>query len=101
MEPEDRRVDGRGGRVHSAAGARRGQGLPDADRRHLHDHRPRHGVEAVNKVEELLKQQTTFNLNGFVAIMNVCESVRVAIKNEEERVPEPEKTAVETQDNTI
>ena len=39
----DLRADGRGRRVHSDAGARRRQAVPDAGRRRLHDHRPRHG----------------------------------------------------------
>ena len=40
---QDHRADGRGGQLHSAAGARDRQGLPDADRRHLLDLGPRHG----------------------------------------------------------
>ena len=35
-------ADGRGRRVHPAAGARHRQAVPDADRGRLHDHRPRH-----------------------------------------------------------
>ncbi len=40
---EDHRADRRGGQLHSAAGARDRQGVPDADRRHLLDLGPRHG----------------------------------------------------------
>ena len=40
---EDHRADRRGGQLHSAAGARDRQGLPDADRGHLLDLGPRHG----------------------------------------------------------
>ena len=36
------RADGRGRRVHPAAGPRDREAVPDADRGRLHDHRPRH-----------------------------------------------------------
>ena len=40
---EDHRADRRGGQLHSGAGARDRQGVPDADRGHLLDLGPRHG----------------------------------------------------------
>ena len=39
----DLQADGRGRRLHPDAGAPRRQAVPDAGRRRLHDHRPRHG----------------------------------------------------------
>ena len=43
VEQEDHGADGRGGQLHQAAGASDRQAVPDADRRRVHDQRPRHG----------------------------------------------------------
>ena len=43
VDGPDPRADGRGGQVHPCAAARRGQTVPDAGGRRVHDHRSRHG----------------------------------------------------------
>ena len=48
----DRRVDGCGGQVRSAAGARRDPALPDADRRHLLDLGTRHGGDGPYRARQ-------------------------------------------------
>ena len=46
---DGRRADGSGGQLHSDAGARDRQAVPDADRRHLLDSGPRHGGDGPNR----------------------------------------------------
>ncbi len=49
---QDHRADRRGGRLHSAAGARDRQGVPDADRGHLLDLGPRHGGDGPDRARD-------------------------------------------------
>ncbi len=46
---DGRRADGSGGQLHSDAGARDRQAVPDADRRHLLDPGPRHGGDGPHR----------------------------------------------------
>ena len=49
---EDRRADGGGGHVRSAARSRGRQALPDADRRYFLDLRPRHGGDGPHRARQ-------------------------------------------------
>ena len=50
---DGRRADGSGRQLHSDAGARHRQAVPDADRRHLLDSGPRHGGDGPHRAGHL------------------------------------------------
>ena len=52
MGEEDRRVDGGGGQLHSDAGARDREAVPDAGGRHLHDSGTRHGGDGQSRARQ-------------------------------------------------